>query len=116
MFIYFFKKNPSFPTTAPLRARGLCEKSWLRSHRKGGGEGGTGQEEFDTAFFPKADKLTGETVFRGPLGSHIYKNLSEEAADVIDRNGDWILESLVSPWRDASQAIVKKVHVCGTFL
>lgn len=27
----------------------------------------------------------------------------------MDRNGDWILESLVSPWRDASRAIIRKI-------
>ncbi len=54
-------------------------------------------------------------VFRGPLGSHIYKNVSSEESDVVDRNGDWILESLVSPWRDASRAIVRKVRGAETW-
>ncbi len=52
----------SSPNTAVLRARGLCEKSWLQTHR-GDGDGGSGQEEFDTKFFARADKLTGEVVF-----------------------------------------------------
>lgn len=92
--------------SAPIKIRGLCEKSWIKNHREG--EVGTGNEEFDTQYFPKNDKLTGEVVFRGVVGSRIRKEfLSEEAVE--DRSGDWILESLISPWRQQSSAVVHKI-------
>jgi len=93
-----------------LKLRGMCEKSWLVGHRPDDEEeSANGNEEFDTTFWPRTDKLTGEIVFRGPLGSRIFKNVSESEETVVDRNGDWILESLVSPWRDAATATLAKV-------
>ena len=45
---------------------------------------------------------------RGTLGSRIRKVVSNSSVG-DDRTGEWVLESLVSPYREESLAVTRKV-------
>ena len=105
IFFFFFLEN-----VAAIKIRGLCEKSLLSDHREEEqSDAGYGQAEFDSEYFAYPDRISGETIFRGRFGSRIRKNVTD--FEVEHRPGDWFIESLITPYRDDSSIVLKKVLV-----